>query len=176
MTSTTISNMSSKVLWGEGLLLRPQHFQRHDEYHEQRLYKSIRAVNPYAWGVEELQIERAALGSNVLRILAHGMLDAGKINDKTTFYIAVPADIPTLELVDAVPLRVKVGAPDDVEKCVLSALPCPACACNTRRNCRRPCRCVPIRVISSWMPRGRCTSACCMRNRWRSMCRRECKG
>ena len=69
MTSTTISNMASKVLWGEGLLLRPQHFQRQDQYHEQRLYKSIRAVNPYAWGVEALQIEREALGSNVLRVL-----------------------------------------------------------------------------------------------------------
>jgi type VI secretion system protein ImpJ len=53
----------------------------------------------------------------------HGMLDSGKIDDKTTFYIAVSADIPTLELVDTVPLRFKVGAPDDVEKCVLSALP-----------------------------------------------------
>jgi type VI secretion system protein ImpJ len=52
-----------------------------------------------------------------------GMLDSGKIDDKTTFYIAVSADIPTIELVDAVPLRFKVGAPDDVEKCVLSALP-----------------------------------------------------
>ncbi len=69
MTSTTIGNMASKVLWGEGLLLRPQHFQRQDQYHEHRLYKSIRAVNPYAWGVEALQIEREALASNVLRVL-----------------------------------------------------------------------------------------------------------
>jgi type VI secretion system protein ImpJ len=53
----------------------------------------------------------------------HGMLDSGKIDDKTTFYIAVSADMPALELVDMVPLRFKVGAPDDVEKCVLSALP-----------------------------------------------------
>jgi type VI secretion system protein ImpJ len=53
----------------------------------------------------------------------HGMLDSGKIDDKTTFYIAVSADIPALELVDVVPLRFKVGAPDDVEKCVLAALP-----------------------------------------------------
>ena len=69
MTSTTIGNMASKVLWGEGLLLRPQHFQRQDQYHEHRQHKSIRAVNPYAWGVEALQIEREALASNVLRVL-----------------------------------------------------------------------------------------------------------
>ena len=26
--------MSSKILWGEGLFLRPQHFQQQDRYHE----------------------------------------------------------------------------------------------------------------------------------------------
>jgi type VI secretion system protein ImpJ len=62
--------MNSKVLWGEGLLLRPQHFQRQDQYHEHRLHKSIAAVHPYAWGVERLEIDRDALASNVLRILA----------------------------------------------------------------------------------------------------------
>jgi type VI secretion system protein ImpJ len=62
--------MNSKVLWGEGLLLRPQHFQRQDQYHEHRLHKSVGAVHPYAWGVERLEVDRDALGSNVLRILA----------------------------------------------------------------------------------------------------------
>ncbi|RZJ83014.1 MAG: type VI secretion system baseplate subunit TssK, partial [Massilia sp.] len=52
-----------------------------------------------------------------------GMLDSGKIDDDTTFYIAVSADIAALELIEIVPLRFKVGAPDDVEKFVLSALP-----------------------------------------------------
>jgi type VI secretion system protein ImpJ len=62
--------MNSKVLWGEGLLLRPQHFQRQDQYHEHRLHKSIAAVHPYAWGVERLEVDRDGLKSNVLRILA----------------------------------------------------------------------------------------------------------
>jgi type VI secretion system protein ImpJ len=61
--------MTSKVLWGEGLLLRPQHFQRQDQYHEHRLNESIKAVHPYAWGVEQLQVDRDALANNVLRIL-----------------------------------------------------------------------------------------------------------
>jgi type VI secretion system protein ImpJ len=51
------------------------------------------------------------------------MLDSGKIDDKTTFYIAVSAAMPAAELVDVVPLRFKVGAPDDVDKFVLSAMP-----------------------------------------------------
>ena len=52
-----------------------------------------------------------------------GRLDSGKIDEKTAFYLGVSADIPALELVDIVPLRVKIGAPDDVEKFVLSAMP-----------------------------------------------------
>lgn len=62
--------MTRKVLWGEGLLLRPQHFQRQDQYHEHCLNKSIRAVHPYAWGVEKLEVDRDALANSVLRILA----------------------------------------------------------------------------------------------------------
>ena len=42
---------SAKVLWGEGLFLRPQHFQRQDAYHEARLFESIQAIQPYNWGV-----------------------------------------------------------------------------------------------------------------------------
>ncbi|WP_432379515.1 type VI secretion system baseplate subunit TssK [Duganella sp. P38] len=52
-----------------------------------------------------------------------GKLDSGKIDQRTTLYLAVGAALPALELVEVVPLRVKVGAPDDVEKCVLSAMP-----------------------------------------------------
>jgi type VI secretion system protein ImpJ len=65
-----------------------------------------------------------AIALNEVRPSYHiGALDSGKIDDKTSFYIAVSADIPALQLVDVVPLRFKVGAPDDVEKFVLSALP-----------------------------------------------------
>jgi type VI secretion system protein ImpJ len=52
-----------------------------------------------------------------------GRLDSGKIDEKTTFYLAVSADMPALDLVEAVPARFKVGAPDDVDKLVLSAMP-----------------------------------------------------
>lgn len=61
--------MTSKVLWGEGLFLRPQHFQQQDQYHEHRLHESVKAVHPYAWGVGQLQVDRDALANNTLRIL-----------------------------------------------------------------------------------------------------------
>ena len=52
-----------------------------------------------------------------------GKLDSGKIGAGATLYLAIAAAMPAMELVDAVPLRVKTGAPDDVEQCVLSAMP-----------------------------------------------------
>ncbi|PHV24940.1 type VI secretion system baseplate subunit TssK [Janthinobacterium sp. BJB426] len=62
-------SMANKLLWGEGLFLRPQHFQQQDHYHEQRLHESVKALHPYAWGVNQLQIDRDALANNSLRLL-----------------------------------------------------------------------------------------------------------
>lgn len=61
--------MTSKVLWGEGLFLRPQHFQQQDQYHEHRLHENVKLVHPYAWGVNQLKVDQEALASNVLRVL-----------------------------------------------------------------------------------------------------------
>ncbi len=58
-----------KLMWGEGLFLRPQHFQYQDLYHEQRLGAALRAAHPYLWGVQRLQIDRDALESGVLRLV-----------------------------------------------------------------------------------------------------------
>jgi type VI secretion system protein ImpJ len=58
---------SSKVLWGEGLFLRPQHFQRQDAYHEWRLAEVAHTLHPYAWGVRRMRIDVDALASGVLR-------------------------------------------------------------------------------------------------------------
>ena len=52
-----------------------------------------------------------------------GMLDSQRIDAQTALYLGVAADMPGQELVETVPVRFKVGAPDDVEKCVLAAMP-----------------------------------------------------
>ncbi len=59
---------SSKILWGEGLFLRPQHFQRQDAYHEWRLAEAMRAMHPYAWGVRSVRVDTQSLASDVLRL------------------------------------------------------------------------------------------------------------
>lgn len=58
---------TSKVLWGEGLFLRPQHFQRQDAYQEWRLSEGMRALHPYAWGVRNCRVDTDGLQSGVLR-------------------------------------------------------------------------------------------------------------
>lgn len=59
----------SKILWGEGLFLRPQHFQRQDLYHETRLTEFGRAIHPYIWGIKDLKFDTEALSAGILRVI-----------------------------------------------------------------------------------------------------------
>jgi type VI secretion system protein ImpJ len=60
----------SKLLWSEGLFLRPQHFQQQDRYHEARLHNTAQAAHPYLWGVRVLEWDMSALKNNLLRLNA----------------------------------------------------------------------------------------------------------
>lgn len=59
---------TTKVLWGEGLFLRPQHFQLQDQYHESRLNDMANTLHPYHWGVRSLKFDTAALATGQLRV------------------------------------------------------------------------------------------------------------
>lgn len=63
-----VSRMS-KVLWGEGLFLRPQHFQRQDAYHEARLQDLSSVLHPYGWGCRRVRFDPQALAGGTLRPL-----------------------------------------------------------------------------------------------------------
>jgi type VI secretion system protein ImpJ len=52
-----------------------------------------------------------------------GVLDPGRVTADTQLCLAVNAEMPALELVSAVPIRFKMGSPDDIERIVASALP-----------------------------------------------------
>ena len=105
--------INTKVLWGEGLFLRPQHFQQQDHYHEHRLQQMAQALHPYSWGVINLQCDKDALANNTLRLLELSVIfqdgeiaNAPKIDElpnpidlsdlpvsqqTITYYIAIPA-------------------------------------------------------------------------------------
>ena len=57
------------------------------------------------------------------RAYFQAILDPTKVTQQTQLYLAVTADMPALELVATVPIRLKVAAPDNMERIVGSALP-----------------------------------------------------
>ncbi|WP_265942648.1 type VI secretion system baseplate subunit TssK [Dechloromonas sp. A34] len=58
---------NAKILWGEGLFLRPQHFQQQDAHAEAMNRRTLLAANPFAWGVRDLDLDIDSLKSGVLR-------------------------------------------------------------------------------------------------------------
>ena len=48
----------SKVVWSEGLFLRPQHMQQNDRYLERLTESRTRRITSYPWGFSSLEIDR----------------------------------------------------------------------------------------------------------------------
>ncbi len=106
---------NNRIVWSEGLFLRPQHFQQQERYLESWIEGRTAPLRPHAWGFTELEIERDLLAIGKL-----GLRRArGVFPDGTPFAmpenepLPAPMDIGT-QLRDqvihlAVPLR-KSGA------------------------------------------------------------------
>ena len=52
----------NKVIWSEGMFLRPQHFQQQDRFIERLVDVRTGAIGSYFWGIQELTIDVEALG------------------------------------------------------------------------------------------------------------------
>ncbi|MDE2052461.1 MAG: type VI secretion system baseplate subunit TssK, partial [Gammaproteobacteria bacterium] len=59
----------NRIVWSEGLFLRPQHFQQQERYLEDYVQGRVGALRPDAWGLTHLEIERdlLAIGKLALR-------------------------------------------------------------------------------------------------------------
>jgi type VI secretion system protein ImpJ len=78
----------NKVVWSEGLFLRPQHFQQQDRYFERYVETRCHALSPHSWGFSELELER-----DLLKIGKFGLRRAaGVFPDGTPF--RMPDDDP----------------------------------------------------------------------------------
>ncbi|PID43915.1 MAG: type VI secretion system baseplate subunit TssK [Gammaproteobacteria bacterium] len=51
----------NKVVWSEGMFLRPQHFQQQDRYFETLLQGRIQGLCNYQWGFQELELDSQLL-------------------------------------------------------------------------------------------------------------------
>jgi len=56
-----------RILWGEGVFLRPQHFQQQDLHFDERLKRCLGMVNTYPWGVRAVELDRDALESGMVK-------------------------------------------------------------------------------------------------------------
>ncbi len=80
----------SKVVWSEGLFLRPQHFQQGDRYVEGLIENRVRHIAPYPWGFAQIEIDRdlAQQGKFGLRRAA------GLMPDGTPFDVPDQSPLP----------------------------------------------------------------------------------
>jgi type VI secretion system protein ImpJ len=58
----------SKVIWSEGLFLRPQHFQQQERYFEAYVEGRAASLRADSWGFEELELDRDVLTIGKLAI------------------------------------------------------------------------------------------------------------
>ncbi|MCP4695360.1 MAG: type VI secretion system baseplate subunit TssK [Gammaproteobacteria bacterium] len=86
----------SKVVWSEGLFVRPQHFQQQDRYIENLVESRYSGIHAYPWGIESMEIDREklALGKFALR-KCRAILPDGTVLNIPGHMPAPPAiDIP----------------------------------------------------------------------------------
>jgi type VI secretion system protein ImpJ len=94
---------NNRIVWSEGLFLRPQHFQQQERHFESWIESRTAALRPYSWGFTELEIERDLLAIGKL-----GLRRArGVFPDGTPF--AMPENEPLPQ-----PLEIGVQLRDQV--------------------------------------------------------------
>ncbi|HAO33115.1 MAG TPA: type VI secretion system baseplate subunit TssK [Candidatus Competibacter sp.] len=101
----------SKVVWSEGMFLRPQHFQQQDRYLEGLVRLSRGHLRPYDWGVVELALDREALALGKIALTsAKGLLPDGTPfsipdRDPPPAPLAIDASVRDSRVMLALPLR-----------------------------------------------------------------------
>jgi type VI secretion system protein ImpJ len=58
-----------KVVWNEGMLLTPHHFQQWDNYYEELLSSRVASLLPYEWGILDLQLNQEAIANGLCEIV-----------------------------------------------------------------------------------------------------------
>jgi type VI secretion system protein ImpJ len=67
-----------KIVWNEGMLLSPHHFQQWDNFHEEFLNSRVRSIMPFEYGILNLQINREAVANGNFQIIScHAVLPDG---------------------------------------------------------------------------------------------------
>lgn len=80
----------NKVIWSEGLFLRPQHLQQNDRYIEKLIRSRTSVISGYGWGFSELKINKDLLKLGKIALVSA----SGVMQDGSPFSIPDDADHP----------------------------------------------------------------------------------
>ncbi|GLS26051.1 type VI secretion system baseplate subunit TssK [Marinibactrum halimedae] len=71
-------SVNNKIIWSEGMFLRPQHFQQQDRYIENYIEGRTGLLSAYNWGFSDIQIDGEALSQGKVSIASmRGVLPDG---------------------------------------------------------------------------------------------------
>ncbi|MDC7867131.1 type VI secretion system-associated protein [Pantoea ananatis] len=104
-------NRAEKVVWAEGMFLRPHHFQQAENFLQSSLREWGQSQRPYVWGFFDLEFDEALLRQGKLALIAA----SGCLPDGTFFAFSqpqhgpAPLDVPSntdrAKVVLAIPAR-----------------------------------------------------------------------
>lgn len=80
-------NIKQSIYWHQGLFLQPQHFQQLEMHQRFVREPLVRMINPYAWGVERLDLAESALANRIAEVRALRLL----LPDQT--YLQYPGNV-----------------------------------------------------------------------------------
>jgi len=95
---------NNRVIWSEGMFLRPQHFQQHDRYLESLVIGHASGMQAYHWGLCKLRVDT--------RLLAMGQFALAECSG--VFQDGVPFDLPEQGVLPA-PIEI----PDEMQDCIV---------------------------------------------------------
>lgn len=84
-----------KVVWQEGMLLRPQHFQHNDRYYDREMKTRTQLLGSYTWGFLSLDIDLHGLKNGKLGVSqASGVLPDGTLFEQGCNAEPLVLDVP----------------------------------------------------------------------------------
>ncbi|HEU4517984.1 MAG TPA: type VI secretion system baseplate subunit TssK [Microvirga sp.] len=107
----------SKLVWSEGLFLRPHHLQQSDRYLENLIESRVRHVTPYPWGFSALEIDRdlAQQSKFGLRRATGIMPDGTPFDLPATSPLPPPIEVPETAAKHLAWIMLPIGAPNTRE-------------------------------------------------------------
>lgn len=110
-------SINNRVVWSEGMFLRPQHFQQHDRYLENRIDGRCHGLRSHDWGFTLLKLENAHLAIGKIGLTqARGLFQDGTpFNLPDDDELPLPLDVPEGLSNEIVYLAFPLKRPDAAE-------------------------------------------------------------